>query len=404
MWIIRSLMALSLWLQSNQNIQNQKLETRHFNYTDITYRHERWANEERLFTDFSRYQKIINTAKTSRQIREENIKKERINYIKNTHPEEYHIDKTITKLNGRELRRELDYFYDKETIFLHHSAMPTKYINNKEQMEKQIRDIQKLHSFSRERWDVGYHFLVDKYGNIYEWKAWWPWIVWAHAQFNNFNSIGINILGNMQNEKITEAQLKSILALLVSITDYYNIDIASQHIFHKKTFTKPYIEDVYFSPLAYHKVVSNTSCPGEDTLKYIPFIHAFIKTYKEQFPLATNHIKVINFIYPKIDKTSWEENITTQLQSAFAEYKTELMKNQWTWVNKQTSTSGNKQSTNNQIFIKDQLIAQDLLEEINKQFQLFETKLEVFSQNPNYDTRKDFSTYYQKLKKTINTK
>jgi len=395
-------MALSLGLQSHQNIKNQKLETRHFNYTEIKYRHERWANEERLFTDFSRYKKLINTPKTTRQLREENIKQERINYIKETHPEEYHIDKTITKLNWRELRRKMDFFYNKETIFLHHSAMPTKHIHSKEEMKKQVLDIQKLHSFTRERGDIWYHFLIDKYGTIYEWKAWGPWIVWAHAQFNNFNSIWINILGNMQNEKITEEQLKSMIALLVSITNYYNIDINSQHIFHKKTFTKPYIEDVYFSPLAYHKIVSDTSCPWEDTLRYMPFIYAFLKTYPKYFPQTTNHIKVINYIYQKIDKFSWEENITKQLESAFLEYKTELMKKQWTWLNKQLTT--NEDNVDNYIFIKNQLIAQDLLEEINKQFQLFETKLEVFSQNPDYDTRKDFSIYYQKLKKTINTK
>ena len=97
----------------------------------------------------------------------------------------------------------------------------------------------------------------------------------------------------MQEEHISEKQLKSMLALLISLTETYDIDIESQHLFHKKTYVKPYIQDLYHSPLAYHKVVSDTSCPGRDTLRYMPFVQAFVANYPKYFPSMTNPVMVI---------------------------------------------------------------------------------------------------------------
>jgi len=49
--------------------------------------------------------------------------------------------------------------------------MPTSHIKTPEDEKKHLQEIQELHTFYRNRGDIGYHFLIGKFGDIYEGKA-----------------------------------------------------------------------------------------------------------------------------------------------------------------------------------------------------------------------------------------
>ena len=59
---------------------------------------------------------------------------------------------------------------------------------------------------------IGYHFVVDKSGNIYRGRR--EDTVGAHAYGHNFDSIGICAVGNFENEVMSDAQKNAIIELV----------------------------------------------------------------------------------------------------------------------------------------------------------------------------------------------
>ncbi|NOZ45026.1 MAG: hypothetical protein GXP45_08005 [bacterium] len=86
-------------------------------------------------------------------------------------------------------------------------------------------------------------------------------MIGAHAQFNNFDSIGITLLGNFQTEYPSLDQIKALIKLLISLSRYYQLDLNQQVLYHAKSETAPYIQDIYDSPISYHKKIGTTACP-----------------------------------------------------------------------------------------------------------------------------------------------
>jgi hypothetical protein len=293
MWTIFSIFFLC---QTTINLNQIKPETdlRYFDYIDITYREEWWADSDRLAADFPRYQEKENITPTAREKQQEIILQKRIDYLNNNFPDEYQIDKTKTTYKNKDLERNREYTDQKQKIIIHHSAMPTNHITNQQQMFSHLQEIYELHCFFRDRGDIGYHFFIDKRWNIYEWKAGWPWIIWAHAQFNNFNSIWINLLWNLNHEDLTDPQLKSLITLSISLIKKYNINIYEPTIYHEKIEFSPYLKDKYENPIWYHKLVSNTACPWANWLDKIEFTQNFIQEYLHFFPENENHTQNIN--------------------------------------------------------------------------------------------------------------
>ena len=55
--------------------------------------------------------------------------------------------------------------------------MPNKYFKTVNAEKKHVQEIQELHTFYRDWGDIGYHFLIGKFGDIYEGRAGGPGIV-----------------------------------------------------------------------------------------------------------------------------------------------------------------------------------------------------------------------------------
>jgi len=290
-----------LFFTSSNIIQYQQTQPAlwYFDYLDIVYRQERGAHPARHFNDYPLYQEVKQKNKSiyKHQSKEEWRNTQRSHYLKEYYPNEYYLYKTIDKIHEKTLYRPRKYYYPKHKIIIHHSAMPSVSLHNQKEVEKQIQEIEKLHTFYRDRWDIGYHFLVDKFGNIYEGKAWWPWIIGAHAQFNNFDSIGITLLGNFQTEYPSLDQIKALIKLLISLSRYYQLDLNQQVLYHAKSETAPYIQDIYDSPISYHKKIGTTACPWTHLLQYLPFIKEFVKDYPLFFSPRQDQNLIINKIF-----------------------------------------------------------------------------------------------------------
>ena len=84
--------------------------------------------------------------------------------------------------------------------------------------------MQKSHMESKSpRWgDIGYHFLIDPAGHVFQGRD----LVWqgAHAEGdNNIQNIGICLIGNFDEEQPSKAALESLRKLLDSLRKTYSI-------------------------------------------------------------------------------------------------------------------------------------------------------------------------------------
>ncbi len=124
-----------------------------------------------------------------------------------------------------ELPREMDPASSMwKWITVHHSAMPvsTKVHENQTVGHQAVRAVQASHMSSRGYGDVGYHFLVDPAGRVYEGRS----LKWqgAHAKGkNNVGNIGICLLGNFENGPPTRQAQAALHGLVGSLRSGFAI-------------------------------------------------------------------------------------------------------------------------------------------------------------------------------------
>ncbi|MFE2301481.1 peptidoglycan recognition protein [Streptomyces sp. NPDC059445] len=111
--------------------------------------------------------------------------------------------------------RERGFLYTKtvKAAFVHHTASGNKYTCA--QVPSIIRSIYRYHVVSSGWRDIGYNFLVDKCGNIYEGRAGGvaKAVQGAHTRGFNTNSMGIAVIGTFGATKPTDAAVKAISRL-----------------------------------------------------------------------------------------------------------------------------------------------------------------------------------------------
>ena len=153
-------------------------------------------------------------------------------------------------------------YYTPKKIVIHHTAGERA----NEDPKASIRAIQYYHAVQRGWGDIGYNYLIDSQGNIYEGRAGGEGVVGGHAYLRNRNTIGIAILGCYDtglndNKKLncntptqlTEATKIALNKLIAKKSQEFNIDPNGSSEFHGQL----------LSNVIGHKDVGSTSCPGD---------------------------------------------------------------------------------------------------------------------------------------------
>lgn len=168
------------------------------------------------------------------------------------HPNEFKtVKKTTTGKNGRDLRWAHTYSKEIDLFVVHHTAV--KVTGDSRSGVERMRALYQYHAVNRGWGDIGYHYLIDEDGQIYEGKAGGKYVVGGHAYCNNVNTIGVSLLGNFEEEKPTQDQMKALQWLLDDLADTYGVDIGDNATYHGETFS---------SPILGHGDLLSTSCPG----------------------------------------------------------------------------------------------------------------------------------------------
>lgn len=141
-------------------------------------------------------------------------------------------------------------------ITIHHTA--GRYPTTLEESIQEIQFIQDYHQNAKGWIDIGYHFLIDPLGNIFEGRP--LKAVGAHVSGKNTNNIGISIMGFYHPPKNNEVSTNTIVAIITLakyLSENYNIVSSSFYA---------------------HRDLGQTDCPGDILYSYMPKLKEMIFT------------------------------------------------------------------------------------------------------------------------------
>lgn len=106
---------------------------------------------------------------------------------------------------------------------VHHEGCPkANWTTAPQDVAKTLRMIQSSHRKRLRAGDIGYHYIIDRTGRIWEGRN--LTYQGAHVRGNNEGNIGIMLMGNFDIQSPTEAQLNALERLSGTVIDYYNIN------------------------------------------------------------------------------------------------------------------------------------------------------------------------------------
>ncbi|MDV6238342.1 N-acetylmuramoyl-L-alanine amidase [Trueperella bernardiae] len=144
---------------------------------------------------------------------------------------------------------------------IHHTAGNNVY--TEAQGPAIVKAIWNYHAFGREWGDIGYNFLIDKYGNIYEGRtgslasAAGQMVIGAHAAPANTGSVGISVMGNYTSIDPTQVSLDSVATVLAWQFGRAGLDPFGTFIYTDHSGVKRSI-----NAISGHLDVAATACPA----------------------------------------------------------------------------------------------------------------------------------------------
>jgi len=149
-------------------------------------------------------------------------------------------------------------------VVIHHTVTE----NDEPDPAVTVRAIYYYHAIVRGWGDIGYNYLVDRFGNIYEGRSGGLDVVGGHVYGYNVGSLGIGSLGAFGN---TGTSVEPSPAMLDSISAL-SAWTASRRLFHPLAASQFY--DQYSLNLTGHRDYGSTACPGDFLYSDLPAIRA----------------------------------------------------------------------------------------------------------------------------------
>ena len=125
-----------------------------------------------------------------------------------------------------------------------------------------VRALYYYHAVVREWGDIGYNYLVDRSGNVYEGRAGGIGVVGSHAGRFDWGSIGIALLGDASEVS---------LGMREGLTGFMAWQSADHFI---DPLGETYFIDTTLPTIADHRAASGAVCPGDDLVASLPEIRA----------------------------------------------------------------------------------------------------------------------------------
>lgn len=194
------------------------------------------------------------------------------------YPDEFAIDSTVKKdARGRLYKWPLQYSKDVRLLVVHHTGLVVR--GDPRSPLERVRSLYKSHAISRGWGDIGYNYVIDETGQIYEGRTGGKGVVAGHTYCNNVGTIGIVLMGNFEIEVPSQAQVKSLQWLLQDLAGTYRIDLRRPVQFHGKKFDAPIVshrdllptlDPGYYMNGAFPQVIANVLSGNVDASVRFP--------------------------------------------------------------------------------------------------------------------------------------
>lgn len=131
-------------------------------------------------------------------------------------------------------------------ITIHHDGMPPTSLSSAGDVAARIEQIRQSHVAGRGWADIGYHYVIDPSGRVWEGRN----VVYqgAHVKDNNENNLGILVLGNFDRQTPSAAALSSLDRFVAAQMGRYGVPI---------------------NRVRTHQEINPTECPGRALQSYM---------------------------------------------------------------------------------------------------------------------------------------
>ena len=149
-----------------------------------------------------------------------------------------------------------------DAVIVHHTAGTNSY--SRREAASVVRGVLAYHTVSRGWCDIGYNFLIDRYGTVYEGRAGGirqP-VRGAHAGDYNVDTTGISLMGNFDIASPTGPMKRSLVALVA-----WRLGTA-----YHGAYGHPFLFDGRFDRISGHRDVMSTACPGRYVYAWLPHL------------------------------------------------------------------------------------------------------------------------------------
>ncbi|MBI4235103.1 SpoIID/LytB domain-containing protein [Candidatus Peregrinibacteria bacterium] len=209
-----------------------------------------------------------------------------------------------TDSEGDKYKWPLQYPEKVKKFIIHHTATT----GNLDDPKQAIRDIYYYHAVTRAWGDIGYNYIIDQQGKIYEGRFGGEGVIGAHSGPGNNSSIGIAILGNYEDAEVPEKVIAAVSNLIGEKSKLHAIDPAS-----KSTFRGEDMHNVFG-----HKDIMATTCPGINLYEKLPVIRIIAaqweKKKKEKFVKDDDFQDVSDLYYLEL-KPDEEKTVTLKMEN-----------------------------------------------------------------------------------------
>jgi len=172
-------------------------------------------------------------------------------------------------------------YYPVNHMVVHHTADSNTLYPSETSWADRVRAEWAFHTYTRGWGDIGYNYLIDPNGVIYEGRAGGDDAVAFHDT-GNYGSMGAVLIGTYATVPPTGAAQNALVSLLSWKASQKGIDPLGNSYYYGCAISRycaPFVPGAIVPNIAGHRQVTpgHTSCPGDQTIAYLPGIRNRVK-------------------------------------------------------------------------------------------------------------------------------
>lgn len=184
-------------------------------------------------------------------------------YLQDIYPKEKLTPSKVKKKDSKGNKLWWPYVYSPKIykIVVHHTGDEIKDDNlltstdhQKIDWETKVQNIFKYHAYTQKWGDIGYHYLIDPLGNVYEGRGNGDEkVIGGHSYLSNTGTVGIAIIGNYENQPLPKKAKTALTKLIAKIADEHHLSLTKKSKFH----------GINSYNIIGHRDLGATACPGK---------------------------------------------------------------------------------------------------------------------------------------------